>query len=346
MQKSLMRILMMRMEMIMNNRKKVMQNINSRVGKDGQHCWSYFGLASGTPWCAAEVYYTLIKCGFKSKFKPSNPFYVPVVQEWLEKNAKTVYFHGKNNSLKNVKMGDIVIFSWSPWSRDHIGFARAGATATQLRTTEGNTSGGVVAKKKRPKKYIHSVYRLELDDEPKQENVGLDSPELYYHSDQKKSQCVIASMVNAMRRRQVLHNGEWKDITITNAKKQGARQGNYECEFYGTKFKIHYDLWTSKGTTEEKKKADLIARLKEHPAGVCIHGAHTSFAKSKKNPTAHGVLITEYKDGTFYGVNPSHNGKRYGYSKTSGKGIETIKAMNMTDKLMKYTRISYLEVIK
>ena len=312
------------------------------LGRNGSFIWSYYGLAKGTAWCVAFVRYCVKKMDIDIVPTPY-PFYVPSLQEYLEKYHETIYFHGRSGSLKNVKAGDIVIFSWGNWSRDHTGFARKGATSTSLRTIEGNTSGGVVAYKRRDKKYIHSVYRLK---QYEHENTSLEAKELYYHSDQKKSQCVIASMVNAMRRRQVLHNGEWKDITITNAKKQGARQGNYECEFYGTKFKIHYDLWTSKGTTEEKKKADLIARLKEHPAGVCIHGAHTSFAKSKKNPTAHGVLITEYKDGTFYGVNPSHNGKRYGYSKTSGKGIETIKAMNMTDKLMKYTRISYLEVIK
>ena len=82
--------------------------------------------------------------------------------------------------------------------------------------------------------------------------------------------------------------------------------------------------------------------LKKHPSGVCIHGAHTFFAKKKKG-TAHGVLTTDYKDGVFYGVNPSHQSKRYGYTRKNGKGIESLKKMNMSEDLMRYTRISYLE---
>ena len=123
----------------------IIANIESRLGDSGRHVWSYYGLASETPWCLGEVCYTFAKTGNKSRIFDGKPvFYVPTAQIWLAKNYKTIYDYRTGGSLANVRKGDIIIFMWTRGSRDHI---------------EGNTSGGKVARRTRAKKHIYAVYR-------------------------------------------------------------------------------------------------------------------------------------------------------------------------------------------
>lgn len=138
----------------------IIANIEDRLGDSGAHVWSYYGLARGTFWCAAEVCFTFAKTGNKNKiFGGKLVTYVPTAQVWLENHYKTIYDYRTGGDLKKVRKGDVVIFMWSRGSRDHIGFARASGEAGKLDTIEGNTSGGIVAKRTREKKYIYAVYR-------------------------------------------------------------------------------------------------------------------------------------------------------------------------------------------
>lgn len=137
------------------------KNMSSRLGWSGRHVWSYYGLASGTAWCAGEISYTFAKMGQKGMWYGGKPvFYVPYAQEWMAKNYKTVYDYRGKGSLSNSRKGDIVIFMWSRGSRDHIGAVRktTGSSST-LMTIEGNTNGGVVANRTRAKVNIYAVYR-------------------------------------------------------------------------------------------------------------------------------------------------------------------------------------------
>ena len=83
----------------------------------------------------------------------------------MAKHWKTVFDYRGKGSLKDVRKGDIIIFMWTKGSRDHIGAVRAdGCFANSkgvvcIETIEGNTSGGIVAKRTREKKYIYAVYR-------------------------------------------------------------------------------------------------------------------------------------------------------------------------------------------
>jgi hypothetical protein len=135
--------------------------MSSRLGWNGRHVWNYYGLASGTAWCAGEISYTFAKMGQKGMWYGGKPvFYVPYAQEWMAKNYKTIYDYRGKGSLSNAKKGDIVIFMWSRGSRDHIGAVRktTGSSST-LMTIEGNTNGGVVANRTRAKVNIYAVYR-------------------------------------------------------------------------------------------------------------------------------------------------------------------------------------------
>lgn len=138
----------------------IIANIESRLGDNGAHVWDFYKLAKGTFWCAGEVCYTFNKTGNKKKiFDGKAVFYVPTAQAWMAKHWKTVYDYRKGGDLTKVKKGDVVIFMWTTGSRDHIGFARTTGKDGELRTIEGNTSGGIVAKRTRAKKYIYAVYR-------------------------------------------------------------------------------------------------------------------------------------------------------------------------------------------
>lgn len=137
------------------------RNMSSRLGWSGQHVWNYYGLRSGTAWCAGEISYTFAKIGHKGMWYGGKPvFYVPYAQEWMAKNYKTIYDYRGKGSLSNARKGDIVIFMWSRGSRDHIGAVRktTGSSST-LMTIEGNTNGGVVANRTRAKANIYAVYR-------------------------------------------------------------------------------------------------------------------------------------------------------------------------------------------
>lgn len=138
----------------------IIANIESRLGDSGRHVWSYYGLASGAPWCVGEVSYTFNKTGNKTQiFGGRAIFYVPTAQIWLAKNYRTIYDYRTGGSLESVRKGDIIIFMWTRGSRDHIGFARASGTGDALYTIEGNTSGGKVARRTRAKANIYAVYR-------------------------------------------------------------------------------------------------------------------------------------------------------------------------------------------
>lgn len=138
----------------------IIANIESRLGEGGSHVWKFYGLATGTSWCVAEVSYTFNKTGNRTRWYGGKPvFYVPYAQEWMAKHWTTVYDYRKGGKLANVKKGDVIIFMWKIGSRDHIGFARAKGTSAELYTVEGNTSGSRVANRTRAKKYIFGVYR-------------------------------------------------------------------------------------------------------------------------------------------------------------------------------------------
>lgn len=142
----------------------IIANIESRLGEGGSHVWKFYGLAAGTSWCVAEVSFTFNKTGNRTRWYGGKPvFYVPWAQEWMAKHWETVYDYRGEGKLANVRKGDVIIFMWTTGSRDHIGISRATGKDSELYSVEGNTSGGIVAKKTRAKKYIFSVYRPPYD---------------------------------------------------------------------------------------------------------------------------------------------------------------------------------------
>ena len=156
----------------------VVKQLEKHLGQNGSYYWKKYGLAKGTPYCCAAVSASFADAGAKKYFYDGKPvFYVPYAQEWLHKNAKHV-------KLSDVQRGDVIVFTWSGngynkekgSTRDHIGFARAASSGNTLYTVEGNTNGGIVAKRTRDAKYIYGVYRVKMPKAATEESKPASTP--------------------------------------------------------------------------------------------------------------------------------------------------------------------------
>lgn len=140
----------------------VIKVMEKNLGRRGNFVWNYYKqLPTGSAWCAGCVSYAMDKAGAKNLLYGGKPvFYVPYLQQWLKKNCTHV-------KMSNAQPGDIIIFTWDGngynserGSRDHTGFVyKHTGSSSYVSTIEGNTNGGIVAKRTRAAKYIYGIYR-------------------------------------------------------------------------------------------------------------------------------------------------------------------------------------------
>lgn len=115
----------------------------------------YCGLPSNASWCDAYVSYIFYKGGCKELWcKGAKQTYCPT----SIKICKSLY---AELPLYLAMPMDIIFFDWEKNGRpNHIGFVKHKIDTDKIRTHEGNTSGGIVAEKTRPKKYVQGgVFR-------------------------------------------------------------------------------------------------------------------------------------------------------------------------------------------
>lgn len=124
------------------------------LGYGGRTFRNYCGLPSGAAWCAAFVTYIEQKGGDASLFYGGKKVvYVPSAEQWLFANCANI-------PIYLAMPMDIVTFDWNRnGTPDHIGFVRERKSDTEVYTIEGNTSGGIVACKTRPVKYVSGCFR-------------------------------------------------------------------------------------------------------------------------------------------------------------------------------------------
>lgn len=127
--------------------------IKKNVGMGGAKPRAYCGMKSGA-WCNAYVCYAFNQAGQKKLFYGGKKVtYCPTSIKWCEANLAQIppYL---------AMPCDVIYFDWQPNGRpDHIGFVKAKRTTDSVFTHEGNTSGGKVAEKTRPAKYIQGIFR-------------------------------------------------------------------------------------------------------------------------------------------------------------------------------------------
>ena len=128
----------------------------SYLGQGGRTFRNYCGLPSNAAWCAAFVTYIEQKGGNASLFYGGKKVvYVPSAEKWLFANCVNI-------PIYLAMPMDIVTFDWNNSGvPDHIGFVRDRKSDTEVYTIEGNTSGGIVANKVRPAKYISGCFRIQ-----------------------------------------------------------------------------------------------------------------------------------------------------------------------------------------
>ena len=126
----------------------------SYLGDGGSRFRQFCGLPSNAPWCAAFVSYIFAKGNDASLFYGGRKVvYVPNAERWLFANYANI-------PIYLAMPMDVVTFNWDGGLPDHIGFVRERKSDTTVLTIEGNTSGGIVANRERPAKYISGCFRI------------------------------------------------------------------------------------------------------------------------------------------------------------------------------------------
>ena len=127
--------------------------IKKNVGMGGSKPRAYCGMSGGA-WCNAYVCYAFNQAGQRKLFYGGKKVtYCPTSIKWCEANLAQIppYL---------AMPCDVIYFDWQPNGRpDHIGFVKAKRTTDSVFTHEGNTSGGKVAEKTRPARYIEGIFR-------------------------------------------------------------------------------------------------------------------------------------------------------------------------------------------
>ena len=109
---------------------------------------------SSGAWCCAFVTYMFHEGNDSPLFYGGKKVvYCPTAIKWASANLAQI------PPYLALPM-DIVFFDWNlNGVPNHIGFIRERKDCTEVYTIEGNTSGGIVAQKTRPTKYIQGIYR-------------------------------------------------------------------------------------------------------------------------------------------------------------------------------------------
>lgn len=114
---------------------------------------SYYG-TSGVPYCAMFVSWVMAQAGAKCEGIPGA--YCPWILTAGRKAAKTV-------PTASARKGDVVLFDWeSDGTSDHVGLVVANSGGV-LRTIEGNTNNGCVARRTRSYSTVIGVIRPDYD---------------------------------------------------------------------------------------------------------------------------------------------------------------------------------------
>lgn len=166
------------------------------------------------------------------------------------------------------------------------------------------------------------------------------------------SGCVLTTVVNLMRRKQAVNN---EPITITKEDVINLGYAKWEnrldSEFYRgksayTALNMQWGDYGSQGLCEqlgfdmESKTANiteelLIEKLNSHPEGILL------YSKGKQD---HAILVTEYKNGDFYVVDPNDGGTPVKFSECDACASEwgSFKNYSFQQILGNAYRISWL----
>lgn len=134
------------------NNTELLKLAQAHLGQGGS-VFNRYCNSSGA-WCCAFVTYMFHEGDDSPLFYGGKKVvYCPTAIKWASANLAMI------PAYLALPM-DIVFFDWNHNALpDHIGFIRERKSCDEVYTIEGNTSGGIVAQKTRPVKYIQGIYR-------------------------------------------------------------------------------------------------------------------------------------------------------------------------------------------
>ena len=126
------------------NNFELLQIAESHLGQGGSRFRKFCGLPAGAAWCNAFVCYIFNEGGDASLFYGGKKVtYCPTSMAWCRKNLAQI-------PIYLALPMDVIYFDWEPNNvPNHIGFVRERVSDLEVKTIEGNTSGGIVANKTR-----------------------------------------------------------------------------------------------------------------------------------------------------------------------------------------------------
>ena len=134
--------------------KELLKLAISTLGNKGGEARAYCGLESGQPWCDAYMTWLYFKGKCKELFcKGTKQTYCPNTI----KICRSLY---AQIPIYLALPMDTIFFDWNGNGiPDHIGTVEEHVSTASIKTIEGNTNGGVVARKTRPVRYVQAVFR-------------------------------------------------------------------------------------------------------------------------------------------------------------------------------------------
>ncbi len=139
----------------MKTNKELLAVAKKQLGNGGSKYRAYVG--AGGNYCNMFVYWLFNANGCASLFPlPATKYYrtyCPDSIKWCRKNLAQIPPY--------LAMAcDIIYFDWEPnGNPNHIGIVEERVSTSTIKTIEGNTNGGIVARKNRSVKYVQAIYR-------------------------------------------------------------------------------------------------------------------------------------------------------------------------------------------
>lgn len=170
---------------------------------------------------------------------------------------------------------------------------------------------------------------------------------VYYVTGYVSGDCLLTANIYMMRRAAITRGStDWQQMNNTSINLRGAlctsktRRSNqlknkYSYTFDGLTF-VGKNGSLSGSTSAKKKKIRNL--LKEHPEGIAV------WANNAGKGYPHAVLITEYKNGTFYCADSTHNASKY-RKKGKNAGIEKFSRCTVSS-ISRLSKYWYLDEVK
>jgi len=286
----------------MKSRKQLLAVAISQLGKGGKKFRQYVGLGSGQPWCDAFVYwlYNANGCGSLLPWKGKQRTYCPDSIKWCNKNLAMLppYL---------ARACDLIYFDWEPnGTPNHIGIVESRRDTGSVNCIEGNTSGGIVARKKRKVAYVEGIYRTHFPATFKIKKIDCDGDcgdntvaNLQRALGMEPNGIFTKETVKYLQRKAgCTPDGAWWKGTSkavqTMLKKAGFYTGKIDAEF-GKNSVIGLQKWINNiNYPPQKKKPSQAKPAAQTAAPVKTTNAQKIIAKAKVLAWAYGTPTKKY----------------------------------------------------